>query len=608
MRRRGPPSPTLAWCSGPGATPPTPARPPGGAGHAGLHPVHRGPRGRLVPARWPGCVAGRARRRRHRSRASTSPPGPRSARSSWPGARCAVCARPPASGTAPTSWSPTSTPSTSTATSCRSPARSAAPARAGRSLSGFVILAGVRGTHARHAATTSSGSPTTGRPSSASSRRVPFADDPTIYACVSSVTDASPGPSGPRELVPARQRSARAADRPGGLPRPRAGAAGSTGHRPAAPALLHRVRRAGRPGRPVPQPGRGHLRHVLQRAAGGLPAPGQPRDATAACTWSGGSSHPGGGLPLVAIERPHRRRPRARRTAGDPAPVGWRRGWPAAVAVGLSAWPGRARRGEPLTVGPAPPTDLDDDATISVVIPARNEEDRLAPVLELLAADPSVTEVIVVDDESRDGTAAARPRARGDRHHRCPAPAGLGGQAVGSRPGSARPRGDWVVCFDADVEPSPGLARALVDRVQADGLDMASVAGRFVCPTASLRCAPPRLAHDARLPLRSSGGSHPPGPGRVHGQRAVHRRPARADLLAAGGYTVAAGNLTDDVALARSLAAHGLADRPARRHLGPASPHAHERRRRLARLGPIAPHARRHPRRRPGSLTGSRCW
>ncbi len=66
-----------------------------------------------------------------------------------------------------------------------------------------------------------------------------------------------------------------------------------------------------------------------------------------------------------------------------------------------------ARRPEPLTVGSAAPSaDIDADATISAVIPARDEEDRLLPLLQLLATDRSVMEVIVVDDGSRDGTAA----------------------------------------------------------------------------------------------------------------------------------------------------------------------------------------------------------
>ena len=135
------------------------------------------------------------------------------------------------------------------------------------------------------------------------------------------------------------------------------------------------------------------------------------------------------------------------------------------------------------------------------------------PSWRLLAADPSVTEVIVVDDESSDGTADARPRARGDRDHRCPAPAGLGGQAVGSRPGPAgrerrlgrllrRRRG-------AVTRTGPGARRSGAGRRARHGQR-----GRPLrVPDGAAAGAPPRLAHDARLPVRSSGALHPPGPG-----------------------------------------------------------------------------------------------
>ena len=46
------------------------------------------------------------------------------------------------------------------------------------------------------------------------------------------------------------------------------------------------------------------------------------------------------------------------------------------------------------------------EAGISVVIPARDEARRIGPVLAAVVGAPGVAEVIVVDDESSDGTAA----------------------------------------------------------------------------------------------------------------------------------------------------------------------------------------------------------
>jgi dolichol-phosphate mannosyltransferase len=200
-------------------------------------------------------------------------------------------------------------------------------------------------------------------------------------------------------------------------------------------------------------------------------------------------------------------------------------------------------------------TNIDADATISVVIPARDEEQRLAPLLEALTADTTVSEVIVVDDESSDGTAALARRLGATVVAGTRLPEGWVGKPWALDQGLRAASGDWVVSFDADVEPTPGLARALVERVRTDGLHMASVAGRFACPSAPLRVLHPALLTTLVYRFGPPGRS-PSRPGRVlaNGQCTVVRR---ADLLGEGGYSAAAGHLTDDVALARRLVARG---------------------------------------------------
>ena len=215
------------------------------------------------------------------------------------GGACAVCARPPASGTAPTSSSPTSTPSTSTATSCRSPARTAAPrGRAARCPASWCwpVSAGPRPA----CTTTPSGSPTDGAAELRQLDDGAFADDPTIYTCVSSVTDASQAPAGHENwflLVNAPH--GRRVDRPAyrDLLLERLAARG-TDLRPRllfteclAPADLADRYRS--PGGAIYGTSSNGRRAAFLRPGNRGPHRG--------LYLVGGSSHPGGGLPLVAM-------------------------------------------------------------------------------------------------------------------------------------------------------------------------------------------------------------------------------------------------------------------------------------------------------------------
>jgi dolichol-phosphate mannosyltransferase len=197
----------------------------------------------------------------------------------------------------------------------------------------------------------------------------------------------------------------------------------------------------------------------------------------------------------------------------------------------------------PLAPGaPAPP------GTVSVVVPARDEEARIAGCLAPLGGEPGLTEVIVVDDESTDGTAQVA-RAHGAAVVRgAPLPPGWAGKAWALEQGLHAARGEWVVFLDADTRPRRGLVAALVERAAAT--DLLSAGPRFVCDTAAERWL--HAAFLATLVWRfgpQGDRQAPPARTVLNGQCVVARR---RDLLAAGGWARVGASLVEDVALARA--------------------------------------------------------
>lgn len=196
---------------------------------------------------------------------------------------------------------------------------------------------------------------------------------------------------------------------------------------------------------------------------------------------------------------------------------------------------------------------------VSVVVPARDEADRIGPLADALVRDPQVDEVVVVDDESTDLTAAVASAAGARVVAGAQLPEGWVGKPWALQQGLDTATGHWLVTLDADVVPRPGLVGALLAAAEDGGWDWLSAGGRFR-PGGTVV---DRLRHPAMLATLVHRFG-PPGGRRVvpvarvqaNGQCTVTRR---AVLDAAGGYGAAACHPTDDVALARALARRGWA-------------------------------------------------
>ena len=201
-------------------------------------------------------------------------------------------------------------------------------------------------------------------------------------------------------------------------------------------------------------------------------------------------------------------------------------------------------------IGARPPVarSIGGVSPITVVVPARDEADRIGPVLAALRGAARVRSVIVVDDGSSDGTADVAAAAGAMVVTGSEPPPGWTGKTWALARGAEAADTEWVVVLDADVVPDPGLPTSVVDRAIADRLDLLSVAGCF-----ELASGAGRWLHAAML-TQLVYRFGPPGTSRrlANGQCMAVRR---ADLL--DGLRAVSEELVEDVALARHVAAVG---------------------------------------------------
>ena len=218
---------------------------------------------------------------------------------------------------------------------------------------------------------------------------------------------------------------------------------------------------------------------------------------------------------------------------------------------------GRGRdRPAPLD-GSAPPRV----GAVTVVIPARDEERRIRPLLAALErCDATVLEILVVDDRSTDATAAVvTEHAARDPRIRLIAgaepPDGWVGKQHALQQGLAEARAPWTLCLDADAVPAAELPAALLAAADERRYDALTAGPRFAVDTAGEAILHPALL--ATLVYRFG----PPTAAPVSSTRTM----ANGQCLlvpterfrAAGGWAPVAANMTEDVALARHLVATG---------------------------------------------------
>jgi glycosyltransferase involved in cell wall biosynthesis len=199
---------------------------------------------------------------------------------------------------------------------------------------------------------------------------------------------------------------------------------------------------------------------------------------------------------------------------------------------------------------------------VSVLIPARDEEDNIAACLDaVLAQGESVGEVLVYDDHSRDATARVVETYAGrDRRVRLVAPdalpAGWCGKTFACARLAAESRGRWMLFLDADARLGAGAVRLVVREAEARGVSLLSCWPRLETRGFWEGALMPLLnfvvftLYPAPLALRRGDASL----GLAHGSCLLARRD---DYELVGGHAAVRGELFEDVRLAQAWRAAG---------------------------------------------------
>jgi chlorobactene glucosyltransferase len=201
---------------------------------------------------------------------------------------------------------------------------------------------------------------------------------------------------------------------------------------------------------------------------------------------------------------------------------------------------------------------------VTVVIPARNEAHNIVRVIRSVTSSTYARfEVVVVDDDSADGTgtaARALPRGRAERLEILtgkPLPPGWLGKPWSCLQGAKRARGALLLFTDADTVHEPDLLLRSVAGLEQDSADALTVFGRQIMGSFWERLVMPHVMGMllARFPI----GRPQPRPERwrdaiANGQFLLLRRSVYQDL---GTHEAVKDEVVEDLRLAQMLVRGG---------------------------------------------------
>lgn len=195
---------------------------------------------------------------------------------------------------------------------------------------------------------------------------------------------------------------------------------------------------------------------------------------------------------------------------------------------------------------------------VSILVPARNEARRLPDMLRHLVAQPA-DEILVLDDESTDATsdiAAGCPDSRVRLVTGRPKPTGWIGKNWACHQLAGAAAGDVLMFCDADVTLEVGALAAILRQMRDQQADVFSVFPRQTTVSLGERILVPLIDENllAFLPFQLLSAPVPAA-AVANGQTIVF---ARRAYQAIGGHAAVAGEIVEDLALARRARRFGF--------------------------------------------------
>ena len=194
---------------------------------------------------------------------------------------------------------------------------------------------------------------------------------------------------------------------------------------------------------------------------------------------------------------------------------------------------------------------------VSIIVPARDEEASLGDCLRSLVAQTGINfEIILVDDHSTDRTREIALTFPGVRVIEAgPLPEGWTGKNNAVIAGAREARGEWLLFTDADTVHLPGSLAAALSEAHENGAELLSYSPEQIAVTFWEMATLPVVFAELARQYSPSKVSDPASPiAAANGQYILIRRET---YEAAGGHAAIAGDILEDVALARAVKASG---------------------------------------------------